>query len=279
MPLFEHQTGEKSFFVDVHTHLTHEDFKHDWQDVLDRALHCGLAAIVVNGLEPRSNRQILEWAKSYPFILPALGVYPLDAVNDVIPTDFPFEVAKFDVKEELKFIRKEALAGRVSAIGECGLDSYYLDQSYLGAQEKVFEELIGIALEANLPLIIHTRKAEQRSGEILAAHGVKRVNFHCFGGRTTLAKRYAEENGWWFSIPANCTVNEAFQKMLKTLPPERLLTETDAPYLSPVKGTRNEPRNVVGTVEMLARLRGWDVDKAKDQICQNFRELFSHLRI
>lgn len=266
-----------SYFVDVHTHLTHERFSEDWQTVISTAEESGLGAIVVNGLEPLSNRKILEWSKRFPIIKPALGIYPLDAVNDLIPAEFPFPVPRFDVEAEIEFIRSQAVAGRLAAIGECGLDGFYLDQTYLPAQEKVFEKLIGIAMEADIPLIIHTRKAEQRAGEILAAHGVKKVNFHCFGGRSNLALKYAEQNGWWFSIPANCTVNEAFQKMLRILPPDKILTETDAPYLSPVKGERNEPKNVAVTIDMLARLRGWSVDQAKEQVWDNYSLLFSHL--
>lgn len=263
-----------AFFVDVHTHLTHEDFAQDWQQVLARAEAAGLGAIVVNGLEPKSNRQILAWAKSFPVIKPAIGIYPLDAVNDRIPPDFPFPVDKFDVDLEIAFIREQAKAGHLAAIGECGLDAYYLPADQLPHQERVFEQLIDIAMTYDLPIIIHTRKAEQRAGEILAHMGAKKVNFHCFGGRTALAKRYAEENEWWFSIPANCTVNEAFQKMLKILPPEKILTETDAPFLAPVKGNRNEPANVVGTVEMLAKFRGWAPEQAKENVWKNFQTLF-----
>ncbi|MCX6127077.1 MAG: TatD family hydrolase, partial [Proteobacteria bacterium] len=201
-----------SKYSDVHTHLTHEQFAADWQLVLERAEAAGLGAIVVNGLEPESNRQILEWAARFPVIKAALGIYPLDAINGLIPENFPFGVRRFDVEAELQFIEGAAKAGKLAAIGECGLDAYYLDESFLPAQEKVFERLIGIALGFDLPLIIDTRKAEKRAGEILASHGIKKVNFHCFGGRTSLAQKYAEDNGWWFSIPANCTVNEAFQK-------------------------------------------------------------------
>ncbi len=263
-----------SFYVDVHTHLTHEDFYADRAQVIQRAHEAGLGAIVVNGLEPQSNREILAMAKADPLIRPALGIYPLDAVCDMIPEAFPFPVAKFDVDAEIAFIRSQAAAGNLAAIGECGLDGYYLDEAFLPAQERVFEALIGVALDYQLPLIIHTRKCERRAGEILVAHGATKVNFHCFGGRASLAKEYAETRGWWFSIPANCTVNEGFQKMLKTLPPEKILTETDAPYLAPVRGQRNEPCHVVGTVERLANYRGWSHEDAKKQVYENYTCLF-----
>jgi TatD DNase family protein len=262
------------YYIDVHTHLTHGDFAADLDAVVQRAIEAGLGAIVVNGLDPASNRKILELARVYPIIKPALGIYPLDAINEILPEGvLDFRLSKFSVKDEIRFIREQAKAG-IAAVGECGLDQYYVGSEYLDKQEEVFIELIGVAMEFDLPLIIHTRKAEVRAGEILASHGIKKVNFHCFGGRTALAKQYAEHHGWWFSIPSNCNVNEAFQKMLRILPIEKILTETDAPYLSPVRGQRNEPSTVVETVARLANLRGITTDAAQDQIWKNYQTLF-----
>lgn len=260
-------------YVDVHTHLTHEKFRGDQAAVIARAKAAGLGAIVVNGLEPESNREILELARD-PVIKPALGIYPIDAVNDRLPEGFPFPVARFDVKAEIQFIREQAMAGRLVAVGECGLDGHWLGEDTFSAQEAVFEELIGIAMAADIPVIIHTRKLEQRSIEILTALGVKKADFHCFGGKVKLALDAAEKHGWHFSIPANAPVNEAFRKMLRDLPSELLLTETDAPYLSPVKGQRNEPANVVGTVELFAALRKISPDEAKNRIWNNYLALF-----
>lgn len=260
-------------YVDVHTHLTHEKFRADQAQVILRAKAAGLGAVVVNGLEPRSNREILELAKD-PLIKAALGIYPIDAVNDRLPQGFPFEVERFDVKAEVQFIREQARAGTLTAVGECGLDGHWLGEETFKAQEAVFEELIAVAMESDLPVIIHTRKLEQRSIEILAALGVKKADFHCFGGKVKLALAAAEKHGWYFSIPANAPVNEAFRKMLKDLPPDRILTETDAPYLSPRKGERNEPANVVGTVNLFAELRGLTQEAARDQIWKNYQALF-----
>ncbi len=261
-------------YVDVHTHLTHEKFASDREAVIARATAAGLSAIVVNGLEPRSNREILAMAAAHPVVKPALGIYPVDAVNGLLPADFPFAVAKFDVDAEIAYIRAAAAAGRLAAVGECGLDGHWLAPETFPEQERVFHALIGIAIDHDLPLIIHTRKLEERSVAILRGRGIRKVNFHCFGGRTRLAQEAAEKDRWWFSIPANATVNEAFRKMLKTLPADRILTETDAPYLPPRKGERNEPANVVGTVAILAELRGWPVEQAREQVMQNYRALF-----
>lgn len=261
-------------YVDVHTHLTHELFASDWQAVVSRAEAAGLKAIVVNGLEPSSNRQILKMADDFPVIKPALGIYPVEAVCRLLPRDFKLEVVRFDVDAEIDFIASVAAAGKLAAVGECGLDGYWLDPSTFAEQERVFGRLIDIAVQHDLPLIIHTRKLEPRAVAILQERRVSKVNFHCFGGRTRLAQQCAESYGWYFSIPANATVNEAFRKMLKTLPPERILTETDAPYLPPRKGERNEPANVVGTVKILAELRSWSFEKATEQVWSNYCDLF-----
>lgn len=260
-------------FVDVHTHLTHKEFSPDLDAVIERAQVAGLGAIVVNGLEPASNRQIIQLADQYPQIKAALGIYPLEAVNDQI-SNLPFEVKRFDVQEEIEWIREQARAGQCSAIGECGLDGYWVGEETFPGQEKVFLQLIEIAQDYQLPLIIHTRKREKRSMEILEHHGIKRVNFHCYGGKVKWALDHAERNGWYFSIPANARKNEAFTKMLRKLPAEQILTETDAPFLAPERGQRNEPAHVVGTINYLAELRNWTVDEAKAKVWQNFEQLF-----
>lgn len=261
-------------YIDIHTHLTRPEFEDDWKEVVQSALDAGLEAIVVNGLEPKSNRKILEMAAEYPCIWPALGIYPIDAVSQILPEDFKFEVVKFDPFEEIKFIQEQANLGKVKAIGECGLDGYWLREGTFKQQEAVFESLIEVSLSTKIPLIIHTRKLEKRSIEILKHHRVEHVNFHCFGGKVKLALQVATEMGWWFSIPPIAHRNEAFKRMLEKLPLDRILTETDAPFLSPDKGIRNEPKNVVGTVELLAKVRNLKVEDAAKQVKENFLRLF-----
>jgi len=260
-------------YVDVHTHLTHRRFAGEVDATIGRARDAGLGAIVVNGLEPASNREILAMAERHDIVRPALGVYPVDAVCNQLPEDFELEVARFDVDAEIAFIDAMAAAGRIAAVGECGLDGHWLAGSTFPEQERVFEALIDVAMRHRLPAIVHSRKRETRVAEILRHLGATHVDFHCYGGKAKSAIRWAHEDGWWFSIPANARRNEAFTKLLRELPPERVLTETDAPYLGPERGVRNEPANVVGTVAYLAELRGWDVDEARARVWANFEAL------
>lgn len=262
-------------FFDVHTHLTHRRFAGDLEATIQRAIAAELGAIVVNGLEPHSNREILEMATRFEVVWPALGIYPVDAVCQLLPDDFEFDVERFDVDAEIAFIDEMAAQGRIAAVGECGLDGHWLDESTYLEQERVFEALVDVAMRHRLPVIIHTRKREARAAEILRGLGVKYVDFHCYGGKVKQALRWAAEDGWWFSIPANARKNEAFTKMLRELPEDRILTETDAPYLGPDRGERNEPANVVGTARYLAELRGWTLDQARNRLWSNFQSLMA----
>ena len=168
-------------YVDVHSHLTHKDFASDLEAVIERAQTAGLSAIIVNGLEPVSNRHILRMAATHSIIKPSLGIYPLDAINH-LGAALPFPVKAFDVDEEIDFIDSQAAAGKIIAIGECGLDGHWVGSETFADQERVFIRLIEVAKRHDLPLIIHTRKLEERAMSILAEHQVKKVDFHCYGG-------------------------------------------------------------------------------------------------
>ena len=258
-------------YIDIHTHLTHERFATDLDAVIANASARGLSHIVVNGLEPRSNRTILAMAQQYEVVQPALGIYPVEAVVDILPDTYAIE--RFSVADEIAFIAAQAAQGTLLAIGECGLDGHLVGEETFAAQEQVFLQLCEIAVQHDLPVIVHSRKRERRIAEILVHHGVQRVNLHCFCGKTRLAQRLAEEQGYYFSIPANSRVHQGFQRMLATLPIEYILTETDAPWLAPVRGTRNEPQNVALTIEHLATIRNLSQDEARLQVYRNFCNL------
>ena len=258
-------------YIDIHTHLTHERFAADLDTVIANAVARGLSHIVVNGLEPRSNRTILAMAQQYEVVQPALGIYPTEAVVDMLPAEFDCE--PFSVADEIAFIAAQAAQGKLLAIGECGLDGHLVGEETFAAQEQVFLQLCEIAMHHDLPVIVHSRKRERRVAEMLVHHGVSRVNLHCFCGKVKLAQRLAEEQGYYFSIPANSRVSQGFQRMLATLPLDRILTETDAPWLAPVRGERNEPQNVALTIEHLATIRNLSQDEARQQVYRNFCNL------
>lgn len=260
-------------YVDVHAHLTHEAFDPDREQVALRAAAAGLEVVIVNGLEPTSNREVLALCARFPHLKAACGIYPVDAVAHKLDRSawaHPFEPpTPFDVDAEVAWI--DAHADRLVAIGECGLDQYWV-QDQAEEQERVFRALCRVAVKHDKPVIIHTRKAEARSLEILEAEGVAKADFHCYGGKLKLAQRIADA-GYYLSIPPVVVRAESFQRMAQTLPLERLLTETDCPYMGPDR-ERNEPANVPRGVAAMAAARGMPEAELAAAIRENCRRLF-----
>ena len=267
-------------YVDVHCHIIHEQFAGEEDDVARRARDKGLEFCVVNGLDPKSNRAVLELCARHPTsLLPALGIYPLDAACNVIRADewpHPFPPPdKFDVDAEVEWIDQMCADGKVVAVGECGLDAYYCtDPAQLAEQERVLRKLIAVAKKHDLPLILHTRKAELRTFEILQEMEVTKADFHCFCGKWKLGKRIAEA-GYYLSIPSAVNRNEQFKKLVKEVPLEQLLTETDSPYQGPEKDMRNEPMTVPIGVAAMATVKGITQEEAMVAIRANFRRLMN----
>ncbi len=263
-----------SGYVDVHTHLFHREFAGDEDAAAVRAQEAGVEIVIVNGLEPVSNRQTLALCERHENLKAACGIYPLDAVATAINKDgwsYDFEPPKpFDVDAEIQWIDDNA--DQMVAIGECGLDQYWV-QDYAQEQERVLRALCEVAMKHDKPVILHTRKAEARTFEILQEMGVERADFHCYCGKLNLAKRITEA-GYYISIPPAVVRGESFQRLSKKLPLDRLLTETDAPYMSPVKDTRNEPANVPLGVAAMAKAREIPTAEMASAIRDNCRRLF-----
>jgi len=261
-------------YVDVHAHLIHESFASDADQAAERAAQAGVGRVVVNGLEPRSNRAILELCARHVNLRAALGIYPVDAIAHVIDRaswSHPFPPPDaFDVDAEVDFI--DSVADQLIAIGECGLDNHW-DTTHLAEQERVLRRLIAVAMRHDKPVILHTRKAEERTFEILKEMKVVRADFHCFGGKLKLAQQIAE-HGYTFSIPPVVVRADSFQRMAAKLPLESLLTETDCPYMGPVANERNEPANVPLGVAAMAKARGMPVEDMQAVIEANYRRLF-----
>jgi TatD DNase family protein len=159
------------------------------------------------------------------------------------------------------------------AVGEIGLDGHWVPEPFWAQQEAVFCRLVRIAMEADKAIIIHTRKREKRTFELLRELGATRVNWHCFGGKLKLAREIAA-HGHYLSIPANARRSESFTRMLQTLPRERLLLETDCPYLAANAGEASEPADVAQTARYAAELWGTSLDAVASQVQQNFQTLF-----
>lgn len=259
---------------DVHAHLTHRDLIDDIDGVLSRAQAAGVSTIICNGLNPEDNEHVLELAQRYPMVKPALGLYPVDAVLAEMRadgSDYPDQRRSWPADEAIDWVAKHV--DRAFAIGEIGLDGYWVTEKYWPAQDDAFRRLVRLAMGHDKPIIIHTRKRERRTLELLDELGAKRVNWHCFGSKVNLARQIAER-GHYLSIPANARRSESFTRMLQTLPRTQLLLETDCPYLGPEKDQRNEPANVSHTLKYAAELWGVSPSTVEAQLCENFERLF-----
>ena len=261
-------------FYDVHAHLTHPRFEGEQASVLERARGAGITTIISNGLNPSDNEAVLALAASDPLIKPAIGLYPVDAVLPEMRAagvDYPREGPEQDGDEAVRYVRENA--ARAFAIGEIGLDGHWVPEAFWPRQEKLFCELVEIAMAADKPVIIHTRKREQRAFDLLRELGATRVDWHCFGGRVKLARRIAE-HGHFLSVPANARRSESFTRMLETLPRDRVLLETDCPYLGEEPGARNEPAAVARTAAYAAEVWSLSREAAAAQLEANFEQLF-----
>lgn len=260
---------------DVHAHVTHEKLAPRVGEVLAHARRAGLTSVLANGLNPHDNAAVRALALEDPLVKPCFGLYPVDAVlseMEAMGVDYPRDPGPpFTTDEAIAWVRDHA--SEAFAIGEIGLDGYWVPEALWDAQERAFRALVEIAMEAGKAMIIHTRKRERRALEVLTELGATRVDWHCFGGKVKLARQIAE-HGHWLSIPANARRNEAFTRMLETLPREKVLLETDCPYLGPEPGRDNEPANVAGTLAYAAELWGVTPEAAQAQLEANFEALF-----
>jgi TatD DNase family protein len=263
-----------SGLADVHAHLTHPELRDRVDEIVQRAAAAGVTTIISNGLNPLDNRAVQALAQKHPAIKPAFGFYPVDTVLEELRAtgaSYPREEGECTREEGIAFVREHA--SEAFAIGEIGLDGYWVPEPLWEQQERAFRELVQIAMDANKALIIHTRKREKRTFELLRELGPMRVNWHCFGGKVKLAREIAEY-GHYFSIPANARRSQSFTRMIETLPRERLLLETDCPYLAPDTGGNSEPAHVAGTARYAAEV--WKTDEAsvQAQTAENFERLF-----
>lgn len=251
-------------FADSHVHLASEQFQSDVHEVIARARESGARAIVCIGESPSAARRASDIAAQYPgLIWFTAGLHPHDATS-------------WD-EEHADAIRALVGEGAV-AIGECGLD-YHYDHSPREVQRRVFAAQLELARELERPVVVHTREAEDDTAAMLreaAASGVHGV-LHCFTGSHTLAD-LALESGWLLSFSGVVTFKKYTDSaLLQRVPDDRLLVESDAPYLAPVphRGQRNEPSWVPLTVSRVADARGVTPDALGALALANTRRVFS----
>ncbi|MBU4284311.1 MAG: TatD family hydrolase [Nanoarchaeota archaeon] len=248
--------------IDVHAHLDLKEFDSDLDEVIKRAETAGVKAIISNGINHKSNRKTLELSKKYKIVKPALGLYPDDAIT----------LTQEQLQNELNFIKKNK--DKIIAIGEVGLDYKYCKKKQeQELQKEIFLKIINISKKINKPLIIHSRKAEPDVIDILENSDAKKVILHCFSGKLKLIKK-AAKLGFYFSVPTNITYSQHFQKLAEIVDINKLLTETDSPYLSPYKNRRNEPSFIIEAIKKIAEIKNTDINETANNIFMNYQKIF-----
>ena len=250
-------------YVDIHAHLDDAAFAIQLQAVLERAKNAGVKAIISNGTNAASNEAVAALSKEHPLIRPAYGLYPTEPYNSAGDAAV------------LQWIRDQAVHSALPpvAVGEIGLDGV---EAIPEEQIQRFRNACALATELRLPIIVHSRKAEQEVFDVLAElrHPTP-VVMHCFGGSKKLVKE-GISRGYYFSIPATISRATQFQMIATEVPLSHLLTETDSPYLSANKDNfPNEPAAVVRTVEHIAAIKKITVSECRQILFMNYRRVFS----
>jgi TatD DNase family protein len=257
--------------IDSHCHIDGEAFDDDRDDVVRRAREAGVVAMLNVGTgDPHSDdfRKAVSVAEKYENVFASVGVHPHDA-------------KLYDEAAEAHLVEL-ARSEKVIAWGEIGLD-YYYDHSPREVQREVFRRQIRKAKELALPIIVHSRDADEETVEILTdeygaeSNGTPVGIMHCFGGTADMAKNLLPL-GFLISFAGNVTFKKAenIREAAKVVPLDRLLVETDCPFLTPVpfRGKRNEPAYVAHTARFLADLYGMNFETFAEQTTENFLKFF-----
>jgi len=259
-------------FVDTHCHLNFADFKTDLDEVIKRAIDNGVEKIICASSNVSDSQKAVEIAKKYKgIVFASVGIHPqkTDPENS------------FSVQKQIEIIRNLVCKKEVVAIGECGLDyspapppekDRTKEEQYF-----LFEEQIKIALEFKKPIIVHVRKAFEDTISILKKYSKENLKgvFHCYsGGKKGIP--LVNDLGFYFGIDGNITYDEGLQNIVKMISFEKILFETDSPFLTPIpyRGERNEPSNILLIAKCIAEVKNESFENVLDKVSNNTKLCF-----
>lgn len=249
-------------YFDSHTHYDDERFDEDRDELISSLPSKGVKYIVNAAADMTSCHTGIALAEKYAFVYCSVGVHPHDVKNLQ--------------EEDMQQLKELAKNEKVVAIGEIGLD-YYYDLSPREMQRKWFERQLMLTKELELPVIIHSREASQETFEMVKASGVKEGVIHCFSGSAELAKEYVKR-GFYIGIGGALTFKNARKtiEVVREIPLQFLLIETDCPYLAPVpfRGKRNESTYLKYVTEKIAEIKEIDAQQVAGITCKNAMNLF-----
>ena len=250
--------------IDTHAHLDFDDYDQDREEVFNRARKIGVEKIVNIGADLEGSRRAVELAEKYDHVYASVGIHPheADTVNE----------------ESLAEIKALAASPKVKAIGECGLDFYY-DNSPREIQKDAFKKQLDLALELQLPVVVHSREAAAETLEILDTAGdfAEKLIFHCYAYGPEEIEEIIRRD-YYVAFGGLVTFNSAqpIRDALKKMPLDRILLETDAPYLTPAphRGKRNEPAYLEHIVKKAAAVRGISAEKMGEITTENAERIY-----
>lgn len=260
-----------NLLIDIHSHLDHPLLISKADEIVKRAKDAGVKRIITNGINPETNRICLQLSKKYDIVECGMGIYPRDALKKEAETgEAQLRVEEFDADEEINFIRKNK--SNIAAVSEVGLDFVNGESRQ---QIEDFGKMISLAEGLSKPIVVHSRKAEEKCIEMLESSKNKKIVMHCFSGKKPLVKRIAD-NGWFLTVPTIVVRSQQFQDIAKNVPITQLFCETDSPYLSPYKneGQENEPSFVVESYKKIAEIKGLDIKEVENNIYMNWQRMF-----
>ena len=249
---------------DTHVHLNAEQFKDDLSEVVERAIEAKVERMVVVGFDRPTIEKAMELIEMYDFIYASVGWHPVDAID---MTD-----------EDLEWIEELSAHPKVVALGEMGLD-YHWDKSPKEIQQDVLRRQIRLAKKVKMPIIIHNRDATEDLLSILKEEGANEVGgiMHCFSGSVEVARECVDMN-FYISLGGPVTFKNAKRpkEVAKEIPLDKLLVETDCPYLTPhpYRGKRNEPAYVKLVAEQIAELKGISLAEVGEATTENAKKIF-----
>ena len=245
--------------TDSHAHLDDEQYAGEVDGVIDRARAAGMTFILNPGCDEPTSRRAVALSETYDLVYAAVGFHPSDC-------------AAYDPAIHRPMMKAWCDRPKTLAIGEIGLDYHYDDGAPRDLQKKVFEEQMGLAGEWGLPIIIHDREAHGDSLAIVREFPAVRGVFHCFSGSVEMAEELLKL-GWMLSFNGAITFKNARKapEVIAAVPLERMMVETDAPYLTPVpfRGKRNDSGYVHLVAEKIAQLKGLPAEQVERQTWEN----------
>ncbi len=252
-----------ALIFDTHAHYDDEQFDADRAELLVSMPENGVGLILDPGCDIETSRRAVAIAEQYPHVYAAVGYHPENCA--------PF------VPEEIETLRALAQHPKVVAIGEIGLDYYWAENPPKEFQQDVLRRQLALAVEMDLPVVIHDRDAHADCLAIVKEFPAARGVFHCYSGSVEMA-RELWKLGWYVGFDGPLTYKNARKtvEVAAEAPPDRILIETDSPYLAPVplRGTRNDSRNLVHVAQKLAEIRGTTPEEVIELTAENGRRLF-----